>query len=406
MANRRSLNKSISVSEQANFISDKAALLYTWMIPHTDDFGRLPGSIRKMAAMVIPHKLDKHGWTPDDIEKYLQEMGQATDEANIPLIYRYTADNGISVIQFPINKFDQHQEGIRNKAKSQFPAYGESILKKEKALCASESDIEDIIMENIAPIAGNLSVVKIERQVRVKESYIDILIYTTQAPIILELKRARLSNKAIQQLNKYKTYIQKSEGVLIGYGLSANFNITECEKNNIAVITYDDSLSFSLVLTSSLISKIDDLLNNVKSHEITLNDVKNNRTEQNRTEQNRTEQNRTEEKRNEEKVDVPYEKIKDEFNQICVSFPKVIQLSDSRKKKIKLRWEQLKTLEKFIELFTTTENTLFLKGQNERGWKASFDWLLENDRNCLKVLERQYDKARAPTNNGRELVIE
>jgi len=120
----------------------------------------------------------------------------------------------------------------------------------------------------------------------------------------------------------------------------------------------------------------------------------------NRTDTNKNDKNDKKEKNK----DIPCDEIKNEFNLICVSFPKVIQLSDSRKNKIRLRWEQLKTLEKFIELFTATENTPFLKGQNDRGWKASFDWLIDNDRNCLKVLERQYDKARAP--NGRELVIE
>lgn len=39
MANRRMISKSISVSEQANVLADFAALLFIWMLPHTDDWG-------------------------------------------------------------------------------------------------------------------------------------------------------------------------------------------------------------------------------------------------------------------------------------------------------------------------------------------------------------------------------
>ena len=33
-----------------------------------------------------------------------------------------------------------------------------------------------------------------------------------------------------------------------------------------------------------------------------------------------------------------------------------------------------------------------MSGDNDRGWKASFDWLLENDSNIMKVLEGNYPK--------------
>lgn len=57
MANRRMLSKSISISEQANDLSDFAALLFTWMIPHADDWGILPGSARKVKALIVRYGL-------------------------------------------------------------------------------------------------------------------------------------------------------------------------------------------------------------------------------------------------------------------------------------------------------------------------------------------------------------
>ena len=40
--------------------------------------------------------------------------------------------------------------------------------------------------------------------------------------------------------------------------------------------------------------------------------------------------------------------------------------------------------------------TPFLLGANERGWRATLDWLIANDTNYLKVLEGKYDGANLP----------
>ena len=37
----------------------------------------------------------------------------------------------------------------------------------------------------------------------------------------------------------------------------------------------------------------------------------------------------------------------------------------------------------------------FLEGQNDRGWVATFDWIIANDNNAVKVLEGNYPNARA-----------
>jgi len=54
MANRRMLSKTISTSRKVNRLPDRAALLYTWMIPHTDDYGRLEGDSLSIKAKVVP----------------------------------------------------------------------------------------------------------------------------------------------------------------------------------------------------------------------------------------------------------------------------------------------------------------------------------------------------------------
>lgn len=107
--------------------------------------------------------------------------------------------------------------------------------------------------------------------------------------------------------------------------------------------------------------------------------------------------NATEEDK-EEEIELDLEKDKrdttdlrsvvDLYHSICISFPKIRSLSESRKKAIKAR---LKTysLEDFKLLFENTEASSFLKGKNDRNWTATFDWLLK-DSNMAKVLEGNY----------------
>ena len=88
---------------------------------------------------------------------------------------------------------------------------------------------------------------------------------------------------------------------------------------------------------------------------------------------------------------IPYEEIKEMYHEICESYPKMIKLSDARKKLIKARYEEYdRDIDKFRELFTKAETSNFLKGNNDKGWKASFDWLL-NTNNMIKVLENKYE---------------
>lgn len=76
------LHKSISHSIQVNRLSPEARLLFTWMIPHADDEGRIKGEADYIKAVVVPMT----DWSFEQIEKYLEEI------ANSKLINRWRVD--------------------------------------------------------------------------------------------------------------------------------------------------------------------------------------------------------------------------------------------------------------------------------------------------------------------------
>lgn len=92
---------------------------------------------------------------------------------------------------------------------------------------------------------------------------------------------------------------------------------------------------------------------------------------------------------------LPFKDIKAMWNETCTGFPKLFTLSEPRKNKMRLRIAEMGGLEKALplikQIFEKMQQSKFLKGDNKRGWKASFDWLFENDKNWVKVYEGNYD---------------
>lgn len=114
-----------------------------------------------------------------------------------------------------------------------------------------------------------------------------------------------------------------------------------------------------------------------------------------------TEEDKEEEKDidKESKEKATCQQVVDLFHSICVSYPAVKTLSESRKKAIRARL-RVYSLEDFKSLFEKAEASSFLKGSNDRNWSATFDWLLKES-NMVKVLEGNYDnKTRSPAGVG------
>lgn len=102
-----------------------------------------------------------------------------------------------------------------------------------------------------------------------------------------------------------------------------------------------------------------------------------------------------------EKSDI-YITIRELYNSVCGSYPRLVKMSESRKKAINARINTGYTVDDFKTLFEKAEASDFLKGKNNRNWRATFDWLI-CDRNMAKVLEGNYDSLKQEVNQNESI---
>ena len=94
------------------------------------------------------------------------------------------------------------------------------------------------------------------------------------------------------------------------------------------------------------------------------------------------------------KSKVDYDRIVKLFNSICVSLSSVTILSEKRKEKVRQRFNEMGGDYSAIEtLFRKIQASDFLTGDNNRGWRADFDWVFKNGQNWISIMEGKYDKA-------------
>lgn len=82
------------------------------------------------------------------------------------------------------------------------------------------------------------------------------------------------------------------------------------------------------------------------------------------------------------------EDIQNLFNSICIFFEPCSVITKTRLEKIKILLQKY-SYEDIKDVFEKANACDFLLGKNDRGWKASFDWLIDID-NFVKVKEENY----------------
>jgi hypothetical protein len=143
MSRARSLSTDISVDPRVAELAEYgplALLLYTWAIPHADDWGRLTGDARQFKLLVCP-ALDI---TAKDVDTALEQIAASG------LWTRYEAD-GRMCIAFPIATWWKRQTYIsrdkRQKDRSKYPAPPDFTLPTGTD-CHNADDVEGESQQN------------------------------------------------------------------------------------------------------------------------------------------------------------------------------------------------------------------------------------------------------------------
>lgn len=96
MARGRIISKSISNSRKVNSVCDQAALLFSWIQAHTDDYGRVEGGADDVLFSIVPRR----GWNEEQVDVYLKELW----EAKLLKSYHVDEKRYLEVVDF-----DEHQ---------------------------------------------------------------------------------------------------------------------------------------------------------------------------------------------------------------------------------------------------------------------------------------------------------
>jgi hypothetical protein len=96
------------------------------------------------------------------------------------------------------------------------------------------------------------------------------------------------------------------------------------------------------------------------------------------------------------------EKVVDLYSQICTKLPKVVKITENRKKTINKLLETY-TLEQIEQAFKNVNNSEFCTGNNDRGWRADFDFCI-NSQKITNALEGKYKNSAVnkPGQNGQQ----
>lgn len=143
------LHAKISVSLQVNRLSLPAQLLFTWMIAHADDEGRLKGDSESIKALVVPMKR----WSFKKIKIYLESIKKEG------LIY-YWQENNEWFVEFV--KWSDHQYIQKDRFKA-------STLPKYNKDCVSNLDTNRIQADNSTSPQAKSSETKL-KEIKISEA--------------------------------------------------------------------------------------------------------------------------------------------------------------------------------------------------------------------------------------------
>lgn len=88
---------------------------------------------------------------------------------------------------------------------------------------------------------------------------------------------------------------------------------------------------------------------------------------------------------------VTVEEVVDGWNTLAAKhgLAQIVKLSDQRRRKAKAQAKRF-LINDWVNVFAKISQSPFLRGENDRGWRCDFDFIL-SEQNFIKILEGKYD---------------
>ena len=90
------------------------------------------------------------------------------------------------------------------------------------------------------------------------------------------------------------------------------------------------------------------------------------------------------------------EEVQTLFNKTCIFFKPCMTIGKASLPKIRTLGQQY-TIDEIREVFERANRSQFLQGNNDRSWKATFDWIITPE-NFEKIMDGRYDNSVSQTN--------
>ena len=90
------------------------------------------------------------------------------------------------------------------------------------------------------------------------------------------------------------------------------------------------------------------------------------------------------------------EEVQTLFNKTCIFFKPCMTIGKASLPKIRALGQQY-TIDEIRDVFERANRSQFLQGNNDRSWKATFDWIITPD-NFKKIMDGNYDNSVSQTN--------
>jgi hypothetical protein len=75
---------------------------------------------------------------------------------------------------------------------------------------------------------------------------------------------------------------------------------------------------------------------------------------------------------------------------VPLGFPAIRKVTGQRDRQLRARLREYPLLDDWQRAFSALERSAFLRGENDRGWRADFDFLLQ-PKSFTKLIEGSYD---------------